>query len=72
VNIEITWSIEYRTAPDGEWGEYLDGGRTNAQPTESFAQATEEPERILRNNLGIIEWRLVKTTREVVRTKTRE
>ena len=69
MDLEITWTIECRTKDDGEWYPY---GADTASPTEAFLAASEGPERDHRYNLDIIEWRLVKTTREVVRTKRRD
>jgi hypothetical protein len=68
MNIEITWSIEYRTE-HGEWKSY-DTGPLLPGPTESFLAASSPPESD--EYKRIIEWRLVKTTREVVSTKKRE
>jgi hypothetical protein len=69
MDLEITWAIECRTEPDGEWEPYDFDTET---PTEAFVSATTGPERDHRCNLDIVEWRLVKTTREVVRTKRRD
>jgi len=68
LNIEITWAIEYRTDDDSSWKHYS----YPCAPTEAFLAATTSPERDQQMNRSIVEWRLVKTTREVVRTKRRD
>ena len=71
MDLEITWTIEFRTTPDGDWNTYDDGDRMQDGPTESFIEAVSPPESGDYNR-DIVEWRLVKTTREVVRTKRRD
>jgi len=40
MDIEITWTIEYRTSEDIGWRAYDDDGKADESPTESFAEAT--------------------------------